>query len=209
VKKERRSIRKMTRLIVISAEKSFPGELAIVNEMFREGMELFHFRKPFINAEDQRNFLNGIHPFYYNRISIHQHKEQVKEFDLQYLHVKDAERPKHDERVNDGLIRSTSFHSATALNKEGKRWDYCLMSPFSKGISKSHSLPVISGEFNPANAETKVYALGGVHSGNVQQALDKGYFGVAACGYIWEDVNSALRNFKEINSLCMYNDLTY
>lgn len=82
----------MTRLIVISSEVDVENEISLVNELFHEGLELFHLRKPHWTIDDQRRFLQKMDFDFLSKISVHQHYETVSEFGLKYYHVKELNR---------------------------------------------------------------------------------------------------------------------
>lgn len=82
----------MTNLIVISSEVDLENEVSLVNDLFREGLELFHLRKPLWSIEEQRSFLEKIDAAFITKISVHQNYETVIEFGLKYYHVKENDR---------------------------------------------------------------------------------------------------------------------
>lgn len=44
-------------IIVITPEEGFQKETEIINELFQEGLDLLHIRKPFISGEQMKDFI--------------------------------------------------------------------------------------------------------------------------------------------------------
>lgn len=113
----------MTNLIVISSEVDLENEVSLVNELFHEGLDLLHLRKPHWTIEKQRLFLNKIEIAFISKISIHQNYETVKEFGLQYYHVKEIDRTKrHSEldSVSQFLNNVKSTETLKQVQGDGK-----------------------------------------------------------------------------------------
>lgn len=199
----------MTRLIIISSETDFENETTIVNDLFIEGLNLLHLRKPNWNLNSQRIFLEKIDPAFLNRISVHQYHETTFEFGLKYFHVKESER-KNLTKKKDGLISSTSFHSYDDLRAETQLWDYCFLSPLFDSISKSNYKSTFSKYFKIENdLPQRVFALGGITKNNIESVFEKGFYGAAVLGSVWNDPKKALKKFKELDTLCKQNVHTF
>jgi thiamine monophosphate synthase len=194
----------MNRLIVISSENDLTGENKQVTELFREGMQLFHLRKPHWTIETQRTFLHGIPEAFRHRISVHQHASTVGEFNLRYCHIRESDR-QPDVLFQEGINYSTSFHAVSDIAADD-RYSYCFLSPVFDSISKSG----YTGKFQRVRFDFKmpVYALGGITPANAAVALERGFAGVAALGYIWSDPALAVKHFKNLNRICNASVLT-
>ncbi len=219
----------MTNLIVISSEVDLENEDSLLNDLFHEGLELFHLRKPHWKIEDQRTFLQKIKPEFFQNISIHQHHETVKEFGLKYYHVKEKQRKEvalssskgtsakmqmlpqaqHDRPSND-IKYSTSFHDYTDLQFQSIFWDYCFLSPVFDSISKPEYKSSFKSDFNiEGDLNQRVFALGGINKNNITQVFKKEFFGAAVLGTIWSEPKNAVNNFKELKALCKQNVHTH
>jgi len=194
----------MTRLIVISNETDFPGEVTLINELFRSEMRLFHLRKPSWSIDDQRSFLSKIEKQFLSRISVHQHHSTIQEFDLKYYHVKESDRKKNPELIRDKNLKySTSFHKYSDLQFESNNWDYCFLSPVFDSISKQGYKSLLADNFSiTGDFHKKVFALGGVSSENIEEIFNKDFFGAAVLGSVWSDTNNAVNNFVQLNRKC-------
>jgi thiamine-phosphate pyrophosphorylase len=200
----------MTNLILISHEFDIENEVAIVNGLFEAGMNLFHLRKPLWDVDSQRHFLEQIKPEFRANISVHQHHETVSEFGLKYFHVRGKDRSKIVLQKKDGIKYSTSFHSIEELRAESHAWDYCFFGPVFDSISKKDyksAFPVDMAIEN--DSKEKIFALGGITKNNIQLVFEKGFFGAAVLGSVWNDPENAIESFGELKSLCKQNVLMY
>lgn len=191
----------MTNLIVISHEKDVQDEVALTNDLFDAGLELFHLRKPHWNLEQQRRFLSGMKKENLEKISVHQHHETISEFGLKYCHVKERER--QGVKRTAGLCYSTSFHNYPDLQSENHLWDYCFLSPLFNSISKKGYRSAFPPEFHiERKLCRRVFALGGITKDNIEEVFKKQFYGATILGTIWNEPQDAVQNFKEINAAC-------
>ena len=63
------------RIVVVSRPDYFEGEAMAVNQLFEQGMEILHLRKPVNDIGRFRTLLHGIDPLYHSKIAIHHHHE--------------------------------------------------------------------------------------------------------------------------------------
>lgn len=224
----------MTRLIVISSEVDVENEISLVKELFNEGLELFHLRKPHWTIDDQRRFLQKSDPASLSKISVHQHYETVSEFRLKYYHVKEKDREaisRRDSQRNSQidaelkcslqtlrslsgtsrvLKKSTSFHNYNELQFESIFWDYCFLSPVFDSISKPEYKSNFKTDFNiEGDLNQRVFALGGINKNNIEQVFEKEFYGAAVLGGIWHKPENVINNFKELQALCKQNVHTH
>jgi len=191
----------MTKLIVISSETDLENETGLLNDLFSEGLCLFHLRKPDWNIVQQRSFLEKIDPAFLNKISVHQHHETISEFNLKYFHAKENERSsKESSDKKPELKYSTSFHKYDAVRRESYLWDYCFLSPLFDSISKSTYKSKFPENFTIENDLCqRVFALGGITKKNIELVFEKGFYGAAVLGSVWNDPKNAVKNFIELN----------
>jgi thiamine-phosphate pyrophosphorylase len=196
----------MTPLIVISYEFDVMDEALLVNKLFEEGMNLFHLRKPLWDVDSQRRFLEKIKPEYHHCISVHQHYETISEYGLKYFHIRERDRKTTTVNKTVGLHYSTSFHDYETVKSEGQNWTYCFLSPIFNSISKKNHQSNFDEHFNiDFYQEQKVFALGGINAQNIEQVFDKGFYGAAILGAIWNEPAQAVSNFTAIASKCRKN----
>src|SRR5690349_3521945 len=82
----------MFQLIVISHANMLPGEAAIIHQLFDEGLELFHLRKP--NADEQavRQLIEAIPAEYRDRIVMHGFFHLMDEYGIYRWHYREEHR---------------------------------------------------------------------------------------------------------------------
>lgn len=205
----------MTKLIVISSETDIRHETALVNALLECGLELFHLRKPHWDVQQQRHFFKQLDPSLHSKISIHQHHEMADEFGLKYLHIKENTRLRYlstegIENARRTQRRSTSFHEYKTLETEGGHFDYCFLSPVFDSVSKqNHKQNIDHDLLIGPQVKTKVFALGGITRDNIESVFDRGFYGAAVLGSIWNEPKKALQHFIELHHLCTGNVHTY
>ncbi|HYG49899.1 MAG TPA: thiamine phosphate synthase [Flavobacteriales bacterium] len=198
----------MTRLIVISSENDIAGEIRYIHNLFEQGMELFHLRKPHWTAYEQETFLKRIDSCFYPKISLHQHHEQAMTSGLNHIHMHAMARETNGDKMDEPLncIKSTSFHSYAEIISCRKNFDYAFLSPVFTSISK----PGYTQNIDPdliidQRIPVKIFGLGGINSRNAQSVLARGFYGVAVLGSIWNDPAKACANFNELKNVCNNN----
>ncbi|MBI2722750.1 MAG: thiamine phosphate synthase [Bacteroidetes bacterium] len=224
----------MTRLIVISSEVDVENEISLVNELFHQGLELFHLRKPHWTIDDQRRFLQKMDFDFLSKISVHQHYETVIEYSLKYYHVKENDRKiisltdaqsnqqngteltslqrtlRSLNKTLQNTKKSTSFHNYNELQFESIFWDYCFLSPVFDSISKPEYKSHFKYDFNiEGDLNQRVFALGGINKNNIEQVFEKEFYGAAVLGGIWHKPENVINNFKELQALCKQNVHTH
>ncbi|MBK1895019.1 thiamine phosphate synthase [Chryseobacterium paridis] len=178
-------------IIVISPEEILPNEVDIVNEMFQEGLELFHIRKPFISDQEMILFLDQINESFHSQLVMHGHFELAGEYGISRLHIRE------NDRINglhamyaENYLTSTSVHNINAFNALEKDWEYAFLSPFFPSISKQgygEASTILEEVRMRHNQNVKLIALGGIQEENVERALHSGAEGVALLGAIWQN----------------------
>ena len=192
-------------VIVVSNPEPLDNEAEIINNLFAEGMELFHLRKPGDNKEHVRTLWNEIKPEHYSKISFHQHHELATEYGITRLHYKKKVRRnvREEELIryrNKNYILSTSVHSLRSYAKLMEYFNYTFMGPVFDSISKTGYMSGFWKDMGITDekASIKMIAIGGISTDNVQKALDMGFDGVAVLGTIWKDPTKAIDNFKKL-----------
>lgn len=177
-------------ILVITPELSVVNETGIINELFREGLDLLHIRKPGIRRNEMIEYIKEIDESFYPKLVVHQHYDLGEDFRISRFHFREADRQEdlHRSFINENRI-STSVHNITTFNNLGEEWEYVFISPFFPSISKKgygEDSTVIEEMKRRDNPNVKIIALGGIHQQNMQKALDTGVDGVALLGSVWE-----------------------
>jgi thiamine-phosphate pyrophosphorylase len=187
----RESARKQTKkyfmLVVISNPTPVKNEAAIINQLFDEGLSVFHLRKPECSSQDLVLLLQEINPLHYSKIALHSHHSLAKSFGINRLHYTEASREQITEPDLIIDYQNLSLH-----------FNYVFLSPVFDSISKPgyHQQTFNLSKINK-KPSTKLIALGGIDANNCIRALDMGFDGVAVLGTIWKS-EKAVVDFKNI-----------
>lgn len=193
------------KLIVISSPITIENEHAMVNAMFKSGMEYFHLRKPNFSKEELETYLLQILPEYLNRIVIHSHHELAAEMGLKGIHYTVNTPYKKEQKISKKLQQSASIHTLEEIDSLSSAFSYAFLSPIFDSISKrEHETKFNREELYNAienrSNDTELIALGGINEDNIYDALELGFTGVAVLGAIWEDENP-VKKFCELHDV--------
>nr|WP_315027345.1 thiamine phosphate synthase [uncultured Chryseobacterium sp.] len=187
-------------ILVITPELVVPNETDRINQMFQEGLDLLHIRKPGINRNELTDFINEIDETFHPQLVLHTHYDLGQEYMISRFHCREADRQqKKDMSFVEGTIISTSVHHITTYNSLEKKWEYAFISPFFPSISKKgygDDSTIIDEIKERNNPQVKLIALGGITHENIQKAFDTRVDGVALLGGVWE-VDQPLEAFKK------------
>lgn len=190
-------------LIVISCPNFIANEASFINQLFDEGLSVFHLRKPESSEEEMRELLNKIDSKYYAQISIHQHHQLAFEFGIKRIHftVKDRNElitGRLVELKESSFILSTSVHSIEEFDELNELFDYTFFGPVYDSISKKGHIGLNESTIGSFTFQKNIsiIALGGIHKGNIHTIDDRGFSGVGVLGCIWNESEKAVENFK-------------
>lgn len=193
-------------MIVITNPFFVKNEIDILHSLFEEGLSLLHIRKPDFSELEISQFIQQIKSGYRNKLVLHNHHSLAEDFGINRLHFSEKERKSN--RIDPARFSkpcrykyesiSTSTHSIEDFNSLENDFDYAFLSPVFKSISKEnyHSEIDLSEEIKKrTNYKTKLIALGGIDSENIQETLKAGFDNIALLGSIWKNENP-LKQFK-------------
>jgi len=189
-------------IVLIAPENDSTNEIEILHQLFEEGLEYYHFRKPYKNIEQHRDYLNQIDSEYHNRVVVHLFHELVNEFNLKGIHFQEQKRLDHIDNPGRyfknlemyGKTISSSFHELTALEKCDFEFDYHLLSPVFSSISK----PGYHGRgFDVNHIDKTIIGMGGVTTKNIKTFDTLGYKGIGVLGGIWNS-SEPVGSFKKM-----------
>jgi len=190
-------------IVIISNPEQIPQEHQIINELFDEGLELFHLRKPNYSKTILVNLLKKINPEHYSKIVLHQHYVLNKYFNINRLHFSESKRLSD---FNSGLNLfktlgfwlSTSVHSINDYEQLPKEFSYAFYGPLFESISKPGYKPASSEIIQiKKKTETKIIAIGGIKPENIRQVMKQGFDGVALLGAVWNNPDNAVEVFRQ------------
>jgi thiamine-phosphate pyrophosphorylase len=203
------NLHQMKALIVISNETDFDNEVFLVNELFNEGLEYFHLRKPKYSEADTHRFLSGIEEKHLVKIAIHQHHQTAFQYNLKRLHFNTHLRKtltidKLTTLKEKGTWLSTSVHNTFELEELEQPWDHVFFGPVYDSISKTgYKTTFKKDTVLPVNKNVqKVIALGGINLSNIQEIINSGFNGAGILGALWTNPKEAMNTFKKLQTLC-------
>ena len=186
-------------IIVITPEEFVQNEVEIINELFKEGLDLLHVRKPFVDSDEMMDFIQKIDSEFHSQMVLHSHYDLAKNFNISRFHFREIDRQNGlFETFRDKTI-STSVHDIETFNELNEDWEYSFISPVFPSISKKgygENSTILSDIKKRNNSNVKLIALGGINENNIQEVFDSEVDGVALLGVIWES-NKPLNVFKK------------
>ncbi|WP_277115494.1 thiamine phosphate synthase [Chryseobacterium sp.] len=193
-------------IIVITPELIMPSETDSINQMFQEGLDLLHIRKPWIGRNEMTEFITQIDEVFRSQLVLHTHYDLGKEFTISRFHFREIDRKEGTYKTfaEENMI-STSVHDIATYNTLEKEWEYAFISPFFPSISKKgYGLnSTIKEEIKHRNnQDAKLIALGGINQDNIHEVFEAGADGVALLGAVWES-EEPLKVFKKCRNVLM------
>ncbi|WP_223601384.1 thiamine phosphate synthase [Chryseobacterium sp. GVT01B] len=193
-------------IFVITPDLMVPKETDSINQMFQEGLDLLHIRKPWISRNEMTEFITQIDEAFYPQLVLHTHYDLGKEFTISRFHFREIDRKEdiYKPFVKEETI-STSVHDIKTYNTLDKEWEYAFISPFFPSISKKgYGLnSTIQEEIQHRNnPDVKLIALGGINQDNIHQVFEADANGAALLGAIWES-EEPLKVFKKCRNALM------
>lgn len=198
------------KLVVFTSSSKMHSEIPSVSEMFEQGLETLHVRKPRFSTKDLEEYITSIPEMYRNRLIIHSHHELANTYQLKGIHFSRSHRKKGiTAKTKTGLHRlikptmvcTKSCHSLASIEEGKKRYNYVFLSPIFDSISKNEHKSTfdLSGVKRALDlTQQDVYALGGINEYNVGQLHSIGFTGAAILGGVWESDRKPIDAFIRI-----------
>lgn len=189
------------KLILMTPPKFFIEEHLILNELFEEGLDILHIRKPNTEAVYTERLLSLISEKFRKRIVLHDNFYLKNEYNLKGIHL-NSRNPELPLKYKGHI--SCSCHTPEEVIAHKKTCNYVFLSPIFNSISKedyqsNFTLSELEQLAKQKVIDRKVMALGGIHLGNIQKIKDLGFGGAVILGDIWNRFN--------IHSTESYKDL--
>lgn len=202
------------KIIVISSSGESETEPAIVTQLFENGLEIFHLRKPRLSTKEMTRYIEAIPRAFHNRIVIHSHHKLARKFSLMGVHMTKSHKKKkfrtwYNMRLlriqNPGAIVTTSFRSIANLYEDSNKYNYryVFLSPVFDSLTHKFQ----SG-FNPNSlkialekTQHKVIARGGIDINCIEKVKELGFEGLALYSVIWKS-KDPVQQFVNIRERC-------
>lgn len=186
-------------IIVITPEEMMKNETELINELFQEGLNLLHIRKPFINPEEMADFIQKIDSEFHHQLVLHSHYDLAKDFNISRFHFREIDRQNDLYKSFADKTISTSVHDIETFNELNEEWEYAFISPVFPSISKKgygENSNILNDIKKRTHSNVKLMALGGINENNIHEVFNNGVDGVALLGAIWES-DEPLNVFKK------------
>lgn len=189
------------KLIVVTAPTFFVEEDKIITELFEEGLDILHLRKPETPAMYAERLLTLIPEKYHRRIVTHEHFYLKEEFNLMGIHL-NTRNPKEPHDYSGHI--SCTCHTLEEVKNRKHFYDYLFMSPVfdcitKEGVSSAFSALDLRQASKEHIIDSKVMALGGITPDNILQIKDYGFGGAVIMGDLWNKFNMRSdRDYLEI-----------
>lgn len=189
-------------IIVLTSERALPNEAEQINQLFKEGLEILHLRKPTFTIDGYRSLLDQIDTKYHNRIMTHQFPELTQEYDLRGIHLQEQARIDLEDALevtiqvykNKGFSVTSSFHSKEDIKACKAAFEYVLLSPVFGSISKAG----YEGKgFDVTDMDHNIIGMGGINENTLQKTYDLGFKGVGILGGVWNS-EDPIKSFIQI-----------
>lgn len=187
------------RIIVFTHPEKVENEGEKICDLLENGVDYVHLRKPGLNVAYMRRLLETIESRFHERIRIHDNFQLCDEFSLAGVHL----NSRNPESVASARSMTRSLHSISELEslKDAGKYSYLTLSPIFPSISK----PGYHGDFDldtigDSIRGKRIVALGGVRPEMMELLREKGFWGAALLGYIW-DGNFNIKKLKKCCSL--------
>jgi thiamine-phosphate pyrophosphorylase len=202
-----------------------PGEASIIQQLFAEGLELFHLRKPGADEQTVRQLIEAIPAVYHDRIVMHGFFHLMEEYGMHRLHLREEHRQKLEredftfegaaasaELARVGLRQladdpskctlSTSVHDLQTLQSLSVHFSYAFFSPVFDSISKQQYRGVAGDDFYLKDEQktVPVIALGGIDVSNIEKVDKMNFDGAAVLGMLWNEPSKAVDSYKELRN---------
>lgn len=189
------------KLILITLPEFFEGEAKIINDIFSEGLDILHLRKPNATAGEVRRLVEQVDRQFHDKIVLHSHYHLTETLGLRGVHL-GVHRQLDDKKINAQL--SFSCHKLDEVMAHKQSCAYVFLSPIFNSISKegyasAFSLQTLWEARDEGVIDDKVIALGGITPETARIALDIGFGGVAVLGDVWLNENP-IKRFLEYES---------
>ena len=200
-------------MIVISNPFVVTDEIKTIHSLFEEGLYLLHIRKPDFSEYEMAQFIQQIKLEYRTKLVLHNHHQLADDLGIIRFHFAEKERKNQrhlfskfsDSDKDKNEFTSTSTHSIDDFNSLENDFNYAFLSPIFKSISKENYHPktdLFEALKSRTNYKTKIIALGGINSENIQKTLKNGFDNIALLGAVWSNTNP-VKEFKSCQQIVL------
>lgn len=194
---------------LLTADHAIPKEAELINQFFELGLECLHLRKPAFSVEEYCELLEAIDEQHHHKIITHTFFELVEIYGLKGIHLRETDRESLATKELETMLAhvqaqdwvlGSSVHNPATLKGLPKNMDYVFVSPVFESISKKGYKPSIHWDVQQLKTvySFPLVGLGGIAVDKLQIAQQRGFEQVAVLGAIWNDLDKAVANFKQL-----------
>ena len=201
------------KIIVVSTSKKDEKEPFIVTQLFENGLENFHLRKPKLSTKDFIEYIEKIPSQFHNRIVIHSHHNLAKKYNLKGIHYTKVHQKDNFKNWwrNKVLGYSRMAHVKTAshtklsslYDETSIQFNYVFLSPIFDSLTGKYQSGFYEEGIRAAIQKSgkKIVARGGVDITRIEKVQELGFYGMALYSCIWES-DTPVVEFIEFMKRC-------
>lgn len=169
------------KLIAITPEQTLADEVERIGLLIDAGFDYVHLRKPLMDADGMRAYLQSMPQRYAGRLKMHYFLPLAEEFGLGGVHL-NGRCQQSPEGWTGQVSRSCHSLAEVAASRPA---DYVFLSPIFDSISKQGYQSAFSEAELRGAVDGRVVALGGVTAERMAWLRDVGFGGCAFLGYLF------------------------
>jgi len=198
-------------VLFISSSNKFNSELQLIIDLFDNGLERLHLRKPKFSKNRLIEYLEAIPQKYHDRIILHSHYSLAVKYKLQGIHLGRSIKKKPTKVAwtrfwlrfrHPKIVFTTSCYSLLCLLEDKDDYDSVILSPIFDSISKrGYTAAFEEDQLRSILYKTKhkVIAMGGIDKSKVHKSFELGFSGIMLSGIMWDaDKNARIPLFESI-----------
>ena len=200
------------KIIIISSSERSDIEPGIVTQLFENGLDIFHLRKPKLSTGELSTYIKEIPKGFHNRIVIHSHHKLARKYNLMGVHITKGHRKnklrtwinlKLNRMKNPQLVVSTSFRNIANLFEDDFNYSYVFLSPVFDSLTHKFQSGFTPHSLRSALSKTKhkVIARGGIDIHSLEKVTELGFEGMALYSSIWKS-KEPVKQFLAIRERC-------
>lgn len=190
-------------------------ETYIVNQLFNNGLEVFHLRKHNFTHEQMEGYICNISPEFRQNIILHSHIELVEKYGLKGIHFSTIIPEQFTETLLPRWYKSTFCYNLRDISSRDGIFDQIIIGPIFKSISnpmyynKRYNHCILRQFFEENSLHSKIIAIGGIDETSAKIAVNIGFKGIVALGSIWTtyletiDIDKTITKFLRIKETCL------
>ncbi len=185
------------KFIVITQPCFIENEARRIEELFDNGLDTLHLRKPGATVDDCRRLLDELPDCCRRRIVVHDSFELCRDYGLAGIHLnrRNPDIPASIAAERERFTVSASCHSIAEAAEKKAQTDYIFLSPIFDSISKEgYQAAYTPAELAQAAADgiidSRVTALGGVTADGINRLRQWHFGGAAFLGDVWNRAGS-------------------